>query len=100
MSTPVYLLKLKQIHSTVRTETDYIFKSVGNVCIYLEQLWLYWQQTLSEEDFERIPPLPCIGELKAGLAASEGPYEIVSLGFIGEEETLSVVLTLAKMDVY
>jgi hypothetical protein len=97
----VYLLKLKQEHCGARSEWDYIFKSSAGVYIYLQELWDYWQSTVSEEDWERIGPYPTIGEMKAGMAASPtATHEILSLGFLNQGETLSIVLTVSYMPVY
>lgn len=102
----IYLLKLKQDHGGIKTEVDFAFKSIVQVYFYLQDMWDEWQRTLTEEDWERIPPLPAIGELKAGLAANTSyltgfeTYEIVGLGYIYGYENFSVVLTLTRMPIY
>ena len=72
---------------------------------YLEDIWANWEKTLGPEDFERIPPLPLLGELSAGLAANTNPttgfpsYTFVSIGFLGGEDH-SVHATVTKMPLY
>lgn len=106
MSRPIYLLKIKQDYGGIKTEIDYAFKSSAQVYMYLQDLWEYWQRTLSEEDWERVPPLPTIGELKAGLAANVSQltgfeqYEVFAQGYLYGDETFSVVLHLQRMPVF
>ena len=106
MPSIIYLLKLKQDHGGIKTELDFAFKSSAQVYFYLQDLWDNWQQNLSQEDWERVPPLPTIGELKAGLSANIShltgfeTYEIMGLGYLNGDETFSVVLTLTRMPVY
>lgn len=106
MQKQVYHLKIKQDHYGYRTEVDYVFKSTAQVYFYLQELWNYWKKALSEDDWERIPPSPTIGELKAGLNGHYSnltgfeTYEILGLGFLTGDETFSVILTLSRMPVY
>ena len=106
MSTLIYLLKIKQVHYGIKTEIDYAFKSSAQVYFYLQDLWDYWQQTLSPEDWERVPPLPTIGELRAGLAANVSgitgfeQYEVFAQGYLYGDETFSVIIVLTRMPVY
>ena len=102
----IYLLKFKQEQNGGKSESDYAFQSSANLWLYLQDLWAYWQQNYSQEDLERLPPLPTIGEIKAGLAANTShltgyqTHELVGIGFTSEYETFSMVLTVIRMPVY
>jgi len=102
----VYQLKLKQEHYGVRTEMDIVFKSLRRLQKYLETLWNIWEESVSPDDLERLPPVPSLLELEAGLNAGRNSltnypsFECVSLGFLDQDETLSVVLIVTEMIVY
>jgi hypothetical protein len=102
----IYLLKLKQEQNGAKSESDYAFQSSANLWLYLQDLWAYWQQNYSQEDLERLPLLPTIGEIKAGLAANTSrqtgyqTHELVGIGYTSEHETFSMVLTVIRMPVY
>jgi hypothetical protein len=102
----IYLLKLKQEQNGAKSESDYAFQSSANLWLYLQDLWTYWQQNYSQEDMERIPPVPTIGEIKAGLAANTSQisgyqtHELVGIGYTSEYEIFSMVLIVIRMPVY
>jgi len=106
MLTQVYHLKIKQEYYGTKSEFDYVFKSSAQVYMYLLDLWEYWEKSLSPEDWDRLPPTPTIGELKAGLNGHYSSltgfetYEILGHGFITGDETFSIVMILSRMPVY
>ena len=95
----VYLLKLKQVYRESWVETDLVFQSRANLWIYLGTLWNSWRQTMSEEDFERIPPIPSLVEIRNGLQ-NKSRHIIFELGFLDHTDPLSIYLTVDKMEVY
>ncbi len=102
----IYLLKFRQVYHGFKTETDFAFQSRVAVVEYLEQLWESWRQVLTEEEWERIPPVPSLEEITEGL--NRGPidhlgylqYEIVGIGFQSQGEDHSVFLVLNMMPLY
>ena len=99
----IYLYKLREFYSNTWAEIDLVFKSSAQLWLYLYEQWSYWEQTLSQEDFERIPPIPDISEIRAGLNTSNSmfpTYEIVSIGFVNYDDPLSILLYVKRMPIY
>lgn len=95
----VYLLKVRQIYSSTWTENDLVFQSTANVWFYLQDLWKHWEQTLSEEDLERLPPVPTLGEIRAGLS-TYNKHILVEVGFVNHDDPMSLYVSIDRMYIY
>lgn len=95
----VYLLKVRQIYSSTWTENDLVFRSTANTWLYLQDLWRYWEETLSPDDLERLPPVPTLGEIQAGLNVST-KHIVVEVGFVNHDDPMSLYVSLDRMYIH
>ena len=104
--TYVFLLKLRQKYHGHDTDIEYVFRRVSGVYFYLKEVWDYWRANMSAEEWERIPSLPFISEMKAGLNAGWFPgrdyltYEIATVGSLDDGQPHSLYVSLRMMMAY
>ena len=95
----VYLLKIRQIYDRIWGDTDIVFQNTASAWIYLQDLWKYFETNYSDEEFECIPPVPTLTEIRNGLKNSN-KYSILEIGFVNETDPVSLYITIEQMPIY
>lgn len=101
----IYLLRVKQNYYGIRNEVDFAFQSSVHVSYYLKELWRFWEEKLPAGEFELLPDVPTLDEIRNEIKQNTYPGRdyttivILGIGMVDENDRFSVYATITRMPV-